>query len=124
MKKNLWKIFTLLWASIIIYFSFFTSHQSESSRFFEHQDKAGHVIFYAILTYGLIKVYRQEIILQQPSVIASIVSFIFGIVIELFQHYITIDRVGSIMDVLANGFGIMLILLLLKRYPKLFSIKP
>ena len=124
MKKNLWKIFTLLWASIIIYFSFFTSHQSESSRFFEHQDKAGHVIFYAIFTYGLIKVYRQEIVLQQPSVIASIVSFIFGIVIELFQHYITIDRVGSIMDVLANGFGIMLILLLLKRYPKFFSIKP
>ncbi len=124
MKKNLWKIFTLLWASIIIYFSFFTSHQSESSRFFEHQDKAGHVIFYAILTYGLIKVYRQEIILQQPSVIASIVSFIFGIVIEFIQHYITTNRVGSIMDVLANGFGIMLILLLLKRYPKLFSIKP
>ena len=124
MKKNLWKIFTLLWASIIIYFSFFTSHQSESSRFFEHQDKAGHVIFYAILTYGLIKVYRQEIILLQPSFIASIVSFIFGIVIEFIQHYITTNRVGSIMDVLANGFGIMLILLLLKRYPKLFSIKP
>ena len=94
MKKNLWKIFTILWASIIIYFSFFNTHQSESSRIFEHQDKAGHVIFYAILTYGLIKVYRQEIILQQPSVIASIVSFIFGIVIELFQHYITTDRVG------------------------------
>ena len=110
MKKNLWKIFTLLWASIIIYFSFFTSHQSESSRFFEHQDKAGHVIFYAIFTYGLIKVYRQEIVLQQPSVIASIVSFIFGIVIEFIQHFITTDRVGSIMDVLANGIGIMLIL--------------
>ena len=124
MKKNLWKIFTILWASIIIYFSFFNTHQSESSRIFEHQDKAGHVVFYAVLTYGLIKVYRQEIILQQPSVIASIVSFIFGIVIEFIQHYITTNRVGSIMDVLANGFGIILILLLLKRYPKLFSIKP
>tara|TARA_B100000902_G_C27211041_1_gene864368 strand:- start:664 stop:1038 length:375 start_codon:yes stop_codon:yes gene_type:complete len=123
-KKNLWKIFTILWASIIIYLSFFTTHQSESSRIFEHQDKAGHVVFYAVLTYGLIKVYRQEIILQQPSVIASIVSFIFGIVIEFIQHYITTNRVGSIMDVLANGFGIILILILLKRYPKLFSIKP
>ena len=64
------------------------------------------MVFYAVLTYGLIKVYRQEIILQQPSVIASIVSFIFGIVIEFIQHYITTNRVGSIMDVLANGFGI------------------
>ena len=72
MKKNLWKILTLLWASIIVYFSFFTPYDPEGVGFFEHQDKVGHLIFYAILTYGLIKIFRQEIIEDQDfAVLAS-----------------------------------------------------
>lgn len=124
MKKNLWKILTLLWASIIVYFSFFTSYDPEGVGFFEHQDKAGHLIFYAILTYGLIKVFKQEIILKEPSKFASSIGFVFGVIIELIQHYFTTLRVGSVMDTLANGFGIILIVMLVQKYPKLFFIKP
>lgn len=124
MKKNLWKILTLLWASIIVYFSFFTSYDPEGVGFFEHQDKAGHLIFYAILTYGLIKVFKQEIILKEPSKFASSIGFVFGVIIELIQHYFTTLRVGSVMDALANGFGIILIVMLVQKYPKLFFIKP
>jgi VanZ family protein len=124
-KKNLWKILTLLWASIIVYFSFFTPYDPEEGvGFFEHQDKVGHLIFYAILTYGLIKVFRQEIILNEPLKLASSIGFVFGVIIELIQHYFTTLRVGSVMDALANGFGIILIVMLVHKYPKLFFIKP
>ncbi len=123
MKKNLWKILTLLWASIIIYFSFFSPFNPDGKAFFKHQDKVGHVIFYAILTYGLIKVFSQEIIFNSPFKLASTVGLVFGLLIELFQHYATTHREGSTMDALANAMGIILIVLLVRQYPKFFFIK-
>ena len=124
MKKNLWRILTLLWASIVVYFSFFTSYDPEGEAFIEHQDKVGHFIFYVILTYGLIRVFKEEIILNEPSKFASSIAFVFGLIIELIQHYYTTHREGSLMDAFANGFGIILIVMLVHKYPKLFFIKP
>ena len=124
MKKNLWRILTLLWASIVVYFSFFTSYDPEGEALIEHQDKVGHFIFYVLLTYGLIRVFKEEIILNEPSKFASSIAFVFGLIIELIQHYYTTHREGSLMDAFANGFGIILIVMLVHKYPKLFFIKP
>ena len=115
---------TLLWASIVVYFCFFTSYDPEGEVFIEHQDKVGHFIFYVILTYGLIRVFKEEIILNEPSKFASSIAFVFGLIIELIQHYYTTHREGSLMDAFANGFGIILIVMLVHKYPKLFFIKP
>ena len=41
-------------------------------------------------------------------VILSVITFFYGLVIELIQKYFTIDRSGEIMDAVFNLIGIFL----------------
>ena len=120
MKKHLWKTLSLLWSFIIVYFSFRQPPGTEGITSFEHQDKLGHFLFYAILAYLLINTFKRETSIENPLLFSIIVGFTLGVIVEFFQHYATTDREGSIMDALANGLGLLAVVLIVKKNPKIF----
>ena len=125
MKNYFWFVCSLTWAGLIVYLSFFNSiiDVDASEPWFENQDKLGHFIFYAVLSILLIKTFSEEISLENPVNIGALISLVFGVLIELGQHFFTNDRIGDLMDVVANGSGILLIVVLIRTFPKYFRYK-
>lgn len=124
MKNYFWFILSLLWAGLILYLSFFNPISLDPVEpWFKNQDKVGHFFFYAVLSMILIKTFSQEIILQNPIGIGALLAFFLGVFIELAQHFLTRYRDGNFEDTLANGLGILLMVILINRYPKIFHTK-
>ena len=123
MKNYFWFVCSLVWAGLILYLSFFTSISEGEEPWLENQDKLGHFIFYAVLSMFLIKTFSKEISIQYPMNSGALISLIFGVLIELGQHFFTNDRYGDFMDVLANGSGILLVVILIRIFPKYFRHK-
>ena len=123
MKKHIWKTITFLCLITILYLSFFTPDGGESHSLFKHQDKIGHFIFYSILTYSLMKLFINEIIIEKPIIFSITISLLFGGLIELSQNYLTNSREGSIVDLIFNTLGTLFTQILIKIYPPLFFFK-
>lgn len=72
-------------------------------------DKVIHLFFYLMLTFILaIANLRQSCITKRawnPVLMATISSFFYGILIEIFQGTVFVSRSFEIMDVLANTLG-------------------
>lgn len=123
MKNYFWFVCSLVWAGLILYLSFFTPISEGEEPWLENQDKLGHFIFYAVLSMFLIKTFSKEISIQYPINSGALISLVFGVLIELGQHFFTNDRYGDFMDVLANGSGILLVVILIRIFPKYFRHK-
>ena len=125
MKNYIWLFLSIIWTGLILYLSFYNPVSANASEpWFENQDKVGHFVFYAVLSLVLIKTLSQEIVIQNSITVGAIVAFIFGILIELAQHFFTFDRDGDILDAFANGLGIVTLVVLINSYPKLFRFNP
>ena len=124
--KNFWTFFSLTWTSLIIYFSFFNPESivEEKIPWFKNQEKVGYLVFYAILGWCLIKIFSQEIFLKYLILISLVLVYIFVVVIELGQNFFPTYRDRYLIDVLSNGMGSMLILILTYNCQKLFLINP
>ena len=121
MNNYFWSFLSLVWLGLIVYLSFFNPLiEANTESWFKHLDKLGYFIFYALLSLFLSKSFSQEIIIQNPLFSGVKVSLIFGFVIELGQHFFTYNRYGSISDILANAPGILLMVVMIYIYPKLF----
>ena len=77
-----------------------------------HTDKLGHAFIFAVLVYflmlGFIKQWRFSFLLNKIRVISLIIAIIYAIVIELIQHYLTVDRMADYWDVVADIVGAIL----------------
>ena len=125
MNNYFWLILSIIWAGLIVYLSFFNPLSEDNVEpWFRNQDKLGHFVFYALLSLGLCKTFSEEIIIQNPLIISAMVALIFGVIMELSQHFFTHDRDGNFWDALANGLGILFMLVLIKSHPKLFRFNP
>tara|TARA_B100001175_G_scaffold316726_1_gene331428 strand:+ start:640 stop:1020 length:381 start_codon:yes stop_codon:yes gene_type:complete len=124
MKNYFWVVFSIVWAGLIVYLSFFSPTGVDSKPWFENQDKFGHFLFYAVQSMALIKTFSQEIVIQKSIRRGALGAFFFGALIEFSQYFFTTDRDGNFMDALANGLGILLMVILIKAYPKFFYFDP
>ena len=124
--KNFWTFFSLTWTSLIMYFSFFNPESIVEEKIprFKNQDKVGDLVFYATLSWCLIKIFPQEIFLKYLILISLVLVYIFVVVIELGQNFFPTDRDRYLIDVLSNGMGYLLILILTYSCQKLFLINP
>ncbi|MEZ4805099.1 MAG: VanZ family protein [Bacteroidia bacterium] len=72
-------------------------------------DKLGHAFIFSVLVYfimlGLIKHWRFSFLLGKIRWIAFLIAVIYAVVIELVQHYFTVDRIADYWDVLADIIG-------------------
>lgn len=82
-------------------------------------DKIFHAFTYMILAFLWFStlVFQFKINKIKAIIYASIISIIFGIIIEVLQGALTSTRQADIYDVLANSFGVLIMasLLMLKN---------
>ena len=57
---------------------------------------------------GFIKQWRFSFLLNKIRVISLIIAIIYAIIIELIQHYLTVDRMADYWDVVADIVGAIL----------------
>ena len=121
MNNYFWLVLSLVWFGLIVYLIFFNPLiEDNAETWFKHLNKLGHFIFYALLSLFLSKSFSQEIITQNPLFSRAKVSLIFGFLIGLGQHFFTYDHYVTFLDVLANEHGILLMVVMIYFYPKLF----
>lgn len=72
-------------------------------------DKLGHAFIFSVLVFfimqGLSKYWRFPFLINKIRWIAVIVSIVYAIVIEIVQHYCTVDRIGDYWDLIADIIG-------------------
>ena len=90
----------------------------------KYQDKLGHFDLYAVFSMLLIKTFSKEILIQNSMTCGALVALVFGGLIELGQNFFTHDREGDYIDAFANCLGILLMVVLIKAYPKRFYFNP
>jgi len=81
-------------------------------------DKIYHFIAYSIFTL-LVYNYCKTKDIARSILIASVTVVIYGIIIEVLQHTITVHRTLDIYDALANALGVCFAVLLLELRNKL-----
>ena len=72
-------------------------------------DKIVHLILFGTLSFLLIKGFTgyelNSIWTRYPKIISVVLSSVYGVVIELLQEYLFIDRTGDVYDALADALG-------------------
>ncbi len=84
---------------------------------FEHGDKLVHVFFYLGMTITWYFKFTEPFpvkFLMKPLLAACAISFFYGIIIEVFQDILPVDRSSDWQDIYANTGGIILAVALLK----------
>ncbi|GAB3198593.1 hypothetical protein GCM10027293_15760 [Pontibacter aydingkolensis] len=81
-------------------------------------DSFAHAFLFGVLTFlmivGLTKQFSY-LKLRHYAIRASLaISFLFGIAVELMQHFFIYGRQGDIMDVIANTVGCLMGIVLFK----------
>lgn len=80
---------------------------------FQISDKVGHGIFYFVNTI-LFFLYAYRGNLKIVLLKVSLFSFLYGIIIDVLQLNLPFGRSAELSDVLANGIGILLAVLLMR----------
>ena len=81
-------------------------------KYVENNDKIVHFSFYFILTLLFLRSLKKEI--KNKYAIVMVLSFVYGIIIELLQDNFTSSRKGDFYDVIANLTGIVCAIMLNK----------
>lgn len=120
LKKN---IFSVLTALVILYLSLANSHTFDKVPAFRipEADKIVHVIMYFGLMTVILLENRSFVNSARRVLIAGLIPFGFGILMEILQGAFTVTRTASIFDALADLAGILLsagIWFLIKPYIK------
>lgn len=104
---------TFAWAIFILVLCTSSSGGFITQKLFGVQtDKLGHAFIFAVLVYflmlGFIKQWRFSFLLKKIRLISLLIAIIYAIVIELIQHFFTVDRMADYMDLLADIIGALL----------------
>ncbi|MCS6819804.1 MAG: VanZ family protein [Chitinophagales bacterium] len=99
----------ILWMGLIIYLSLSPPNRFPSYTI-PHLDKAVHLILYGILyalmLYGWRRYLPMGMLLKRVKVFVFVYCLVFGIIIEVAQHFFTQGRSFDVWDILANTLGI------------------
>ena len=112
--KNNYK--SISWAFFILVLSL--SHIDTSDPleefFIPHSDKLVHIFLYTVFSFILLLENKKSkgIFIRLPF------ALFYGILMELFQHYLTTHRSMEIYDILANLSGIIIGMLFYKKISK------
>ncbi len=111
----------IIWASIVLILSGMPVYDLNKDRFINipHLDKIIHFAMYYILSFLIIYSNHtnknNNFTFKKTSTISFIISFAYGITIEIMQHYIFISRGFDILDIIANTSGILISILFYKK---------
>jgi VanZ family protein len=109
-----------MWAAVILLTTLLPSSSMPPLSIWEFFsfDSFAHAFLFAILCYlmivGLKKQFTYPKIKHYAIRVSLFISTMFGISIELLQHFLVQGRQGDIMDVLSNTTGCLIGILLFK----------
>lgn len=110
MRKKIYLYSAIFWSGLILYLCLENAHNLKEITI-PNFDKFIHIVFHFVFTI-LWFLYLKKKFKTSNNVhllaVTLIVSFIFGIAIELMQQYFTTTRSADIFDILANLFGAFL----------------
>ncbi len=115
MPKFLLFLIALFWTGIIIVLCLIQSNDLPVIQI-ENLDKWIHSFFHFIFTLVWFLFFRkqfQSLSVLKLMIIAFLLSFFFGIMIEFLQQSFTTSRQGDIFDVIANSVGSLLAIILI-----------
>lgn len=126
MRKKVFFFLVLFWSGIITFFCLVDSSEiPKVSISIENLDKIVHTFFHFVLT-SLLYLFFKKLFNNtnkiKPLVISIVISFFFGIIIEILQELCTTTRHADVFDVLANLFGASLsvvIIIVLNKFRNL-----
>ena len=82
-----------------------------------HLDKFVHFIMYSVMQYlWLLYMVKAEIVNKKGFIISSsIISVLYGVLMEMLQSMFFIHRSGDLYDAITNTIGVLTVLLLYKN---------
>lgn len=78
-------------------------------------DKIVHFTMYFILSLAIYKGFFNKKLLKS-ILIASLLSFLYGLIVEILQFSLTSTRMFDIFDIFANGIGTIFAYLIVNKY--------
>lgn len=101
---------TIAWAIFILVLCTSSSGGFITQKLFGiHTDKLGHAFIFAVLVFflmlGFIKQWRFSFLIKKIRSISILIAIIYAIIIELIQHFFTVDRIADYWDVIADIIG-------------------
>ncbi len=124
--KSFWK--PVLWGITIIILSLMSGKDVKKINIFnfEHADKIIHFIMYFVFSYFLfesfLKYFKTKIKTYRKIVYVLTISVLFGIIMEILQIMLIVNRSGEVLDFIANTIGSILALILFKYIQNLIKI--
>lgn len=112
MLKELKKYpFTLLIAAIVLYLSFFTPPKTDVNEI-PYMDKVVHICMYGglcgVLWIEYLRSHKKRFSKRRAILITILFPILFSGSIELGQEYLTDNRSGEWLDLMANSIGVLL----------------
>jgi VanZ family protein len=102
---HFWK--PVLWLIIILILSLIPGNRLPGIPLFPHIDKAVHAVMYFGLTLLLVRPLSY-LRLRRPYAWALLICLTIGILVEISQEYMAVNRSGNWPDVAANLTGTLL----------------
>ena len=114
--KNKIVLISIIYTALLTYLSLDTV--KSSIKLPSQSDKLFHALAYLIFTVVWFFAFYPNLKFnyKKALVTASLVSLSFGIIIEFLQHFLTFNRQGDILDVLANALGTLFAVLIIKYF--------
>lgn len=110
MPKQVYFYAALFWTGLILFFCLIRSSTMPSVRI-PNLDKLVHAFLHFVLTTLWFLFFKKqfEIVgVGKPLLVSVLFSFVFGIAIEVMQHFFTLSRSADVLDVVANLCGAIL----------------
>ena len=110
MPKYLLFLVALLWTGIVTYFCLIQSSDVPVINI-PNLDKCIHAFFHFVFTFVWFLFFYKQLKLDsvfKPLLISFLLSFLFGIGIEILQGLITTTRSADVLDGVANLIGALL----------------
>ncbi len=110
-KKYFFTIAFVSWMVFVTFSSLYSFSGIDTQSFIHipHFDKVVHFIFYFVACILGVLFLRErtkgKMYFIKALVIICITTIVFGIIIEVLQYTITVERMGDLFDGLANSLG-------------------
>lgn len=98
----------------IMYASLLPKVELPDVNFFQ-ADKLVHAFMYFVLSISLYKGFAKDKLLKTVAIVC-IMSFLYGIIVEVLQYFLPTGRMFDIFDIFANGIGALFAYFVVNKY--------
>lgn len=116
LNKHKYLILLVIWLGIITYLGLFSLNDAPKVRI-PNFDKYVHFVFHLVHTslwFLFLKFEYKHPYIKHILVLAAVIDFTYGCLIEVLQGLFTTTRHADILDVVFNTFGTIVAVLLMK----------